>query len=127
MHTTRFLSAADAAAMLPDGATVAISGNGAGMTSAEAVFAAVERRFLETGHPCGLTLVHSLGLGDRETLGTNRFAHEGMIRKVIASHFTWSPAMQKLVREEKYCWYYEWHYYFFHTWRTRVWVRQPAP
>ena len=106
MRTTRFMNAADAAALLKDGDTVAISGNGAGMTSAEAVFAAVEQRFLETGHPRDLTLVHSLGLGDRGALGTNRFAHEGMLRKVIASHFTWSPKMQQLIREEKieaYC------------------------
>ena len=47
-----------------------------------------------------------LGLGDRGDLGTNRFAHDGMVRKVIAAHFTWSPRMQQLVREEKveaYC------------------------
>ena len=106
MATTRFVNAADAAAMIKDGDTVAISGNGAGMISAEAVFAAVEQRFLETGHPRDLTLVHSLGLGDRGALGANRFAHEGMLRKVIAAHFTWSPKMQQLIREEKveaYC------------------------
>ena len=106
MRVTRFLSAADAAALVKDGDTVAISGNGAGMISAEAVFAALEQRFLETGHPRDLTLVHSLGLGDRGSLGTNRFAHEAMLRKVIASHFTWSPGMQQLIREEKieaYC------------------------
>jgi len=106
MRTTRFVNAADAAALVNDGATVAISGNGAGMISAEAVFAALEKRFLETGHPRGLTLVHSLGLGDRGALGANRFAHEGMLRKIVASHFTWSPRMQQLIREEKveaYC------------------------
>jgi len=106
MRTTRFLNAADAAALIQDGSTVAISGNGAGMISAEAVFAALEKRFLETGRPCGLTLVHSLGLGDRDALGTNRFAHEGMLRKVVAAHFTWSPRMQQLIREDKieaYC------------------------
>jgi acyl CoA:acetate/3-ketoacid CoA transferase len=106
MATTRFVNAADAAALIKDGDTVAISGNGAGMISAEAVFAAVEQRFLETGHPRDLTLVHSLGLGDRGALGANRFAHEGMLRKVIAAHFTWSPKMQQLIREEKveaYC------------------------
>jgi acyl CoA:acetate/3-ketoacid CoA transferase len=106
MRTTRFVNAADAAALVKDGDTVAISGNGAGMISAEAVFAAVEKRFLETGHPRGLTLVHSLGIGDRGALGANRFAHEGMVRKVIAGHFTWSPKMQQLIREEKvegYC------------------------
>src|SRR5271166_3520810 len=106
MRSTRFVTAADAAAMIKDGDTVAVSGNGAGMISAEAVFAAVEKRFLDTGHPRDLTLVHSLGLGDRGALGTNRFAHEGMLRKVIAAHFTWSPKIQQLIREEKieaYC------------------------
>ncbi len=29
----------------------------------------------------------------------------------------------KLVGEEEYNWYYEWRFYFFNTWRTRVWVR----
>jgi len=92
--------------MVKDGDTVAISGNGTGMTSAEAVFAAIERRFLSTGHPHGLTLVHSLGLGDRGEMGANRFAHEGMLARVIAAHFTWSPRMQRLIRDERieaYC------------------------
>jgi acyl CoA:acetate/3-ketoacid CoA transferase len=106
MGTTQFMNAAAAAAMIQDGHTVAISGNGAGMTSAEAILAAVEARFLQTGHPRDLTLVHSLGLGDRDAMGTNRFAHEGMVRKLIAAHFTWSPKMQQLIRDEKveaYC------------------------
>ena len=106
MAVTQFLTADAAATLVDDGQTIAISGNGAGMISAEAIFAALERRFLDTGHPRDLTLVHSLGLGDRGTLGTNRFAHEGMLRKVIAAHFTWSPRMQDLIREERieaYC------------------------
>ncbi|MCC6392764.1 MAG: acyl CoA:acetate/3-ketoacid CoA transferase [Bryobacterales bacterium] len=106
MSTAKFLSAVGAAALIKDGDTVAISGNGSGMISAEAVFAAIEQRFLQTGHPRDLTLVHSLGLGDRGALGTNRFAHEGMLRRVIAGHFTWSTKMQQLVRDnriEAYC------------------------
>lgn len=103
---SKFLSAAEAAMLVKDGDTVAISGNGAGMVSGEAIFAAIEERFLTTGHPRDLTLVHSLGIGDRGELGTNRFAHEGMIRRVIAAHYTWSRRMQELIREEKveaYC------------------------
>jgi propionate CoA-transferase len=104
--STRFINAREAAELVRDGDTVAISGNGAGMVSAEAIFTALEQCFLETDHPRDLTLVHSLGLGDRDALGTNRFAHEGMLRKVIAAHFTWSPKLQQLIREEKieaYC------------------------
>ena len=106
MSWTQIMTAETAAAAIRDGVTIAVSGNGAGMVSAEAVFEAIERRFLETGHPRDLTLVHSLGLGDRGVLGTNRFAHEGMLKKVIAAHFTWSPKIQQLIREEKieaYC------------------------
>jgi acyl CoA:acetate/3-ketoacid CoA transferase len=106
MNRTKFLNAADAALLVKSGDTVAVSGNGAGMTSAEAILAAIETRFLETGEPRDLTLVHSLGLGDRDQRGTNRFAHEGMLRRIIASHFTWSARMQQLIRDEKieaYC------------------------
>ncbi|MDR0578052.1 MAG: acyl CoA:acetate/3-ketoacid CoA transferase [Candidatus Accumulibacter sp.] len=106
MNKAKFMSADAAAAMIKDNDTVVISGNGAGMISAEEILAAIEKRFLETGHPSGMTLVHSLGLGDRGTLGTNRFAHEGMVKKLIAAHFTWSLRMQQLIREEKveaYC------------------------
>jgi propionate CoA-transferase len=106
MNRTKFLSAECAAQLIKSGDTVAVSGNGAGMTSAEAILAAIERRFLETGEPRDLTLVHSLGLGDRDRKGTNRFAHEGMLRRIIASHFTWSARIQQLIRDEKieaYC------------------------
>ena len=106
MSKTRFVTADAAAAMIKNGDTIAVCGNGAGMISAEAIFAAVEKRFLATGEPRDLTLVHSLGLGDRAGLGTNRFAHDGMIRKIIASHFTWSAKIQEMIRAgkiEAYC------------------------
>jgi len=106
MTTTQFCTAEDAAARIQDGDTVAVAGNGAGMCSAEDILAAIERRFLQTGHPCGLTLVHSVGIGDRDQRGLNRLAHEGLVTKVIAGHFTWSPRMQQMIREEKmdaYC------------------------
>jgi len=106
MSRMQIQSADEAALLIRDGDTVAISGNGAGMIAPEAILAAIEKRFLATGHPRDLTLVHSLGLGDRAEQGTNRFAHEGLIRKVIAAHFTWSPRIQELIRQEKieaYC------------------------
>ena len=97
----KLCSASAAAALIKDGDTVAVAGNGAGMGSAEEILLEIEKRFLETGHPRNLTLVHSMGLGDRDQRGINRLAHEGLVGKLIASHFTWSPRMQQLVREEK--------------------------
>ena len=66
------------AAQIQDGATIAISGNGGGMVEADHILAAIEARFLQTGHPRYLTLIHSLGIGDRDCKGTNRFAHAEM-------------------------------------------------
>lgn len=103
----RKLSTAETlAAQIQDGATIAISGNGGGMVEADHILAAIEARFLQTGHPRDLTLIHSLGIGDRDSKGTNRFAHAEMLKRIIAGHFTWSPKMQELVKNnaiEAYC------------------------
>ena len=45
--------------------------------------------------------MHSVGLGDRAERGINHLAHEGLVAKVIAGHFTWSVRMQQLIRDEK--------------------------
>lgn len=89
------------AAEIEDGATVAVTGSGGGMLEADTIYAAMEARFLATGHPRNLTLIHALGFGDRKTLGTNRFAHEGMVKRVIGGHWTWSKPMQALAKENK--------------------------
>jgi propionate CoA-transferase len=97
----KFTTADDAVALIPDGATVALIGGGGGLVEASCLFAALERRFLDTGHPRALTVVHALGIGDRKTRGMNCFAHEGMVRKVIGGHWVWSPRMQELARSNR--------------------------
>ena len=92
----RFITAAEAAALIPDGATVALMGGGGGLMEATTLFQAVERRFLATGAPRGLTAVHALGIGDKKSLGMNCFAHEGLVKRVIGGHWVWSPRMQQL-------------------------------
>ncbi len=101
MTINKFMSAADAVAMIKDGDTVALTGGGGGLVEATCLHAAVEQRFLDNGHPRDLTVVHSLGIGDRQSRGLNRFAHEGMVRKVIGGHWVWSPRMQALARANK--------------------------
>lgn len=100
MHD-KFVPAAVAAGLVKRGANVAVTGSGGGLVEPDAVFEAIERRFLETAEPSGLTLMHALGLGDRVHRGTNRFAHDGMVRRVIGGHWTWSPRMQALARENR--------------------------
>lgn len=89
----------DVAALVPDGATLAIAGSGGGLIEPDAVLAALEKSFLETGHPRDLTVVHALGIGDGRESGLTRLAHAGMVKRVIGGHWSWSPAMQKLARE----------------------------
>ncbi len=101
MAHAKFLSADEAIAMIRDGDTVAIIGGGGGLEEAAALFSAVERRFQTTGGPRDLSLVHSLGVGDRKTRGVSCFAYEGLVRKVVGGHWVWSPRMQELARTNK--------------------------
>ncbi|MGH6815497.1 MAG: acyl CoA:acetate/3-ketoacid CoA transferase, partial [Hyphomicrobiaceae bacterium] len=79
----------------------ALIGGGGGLVEASCLHEAVEKRFLATSHPRGLTVIHSLGIGDRKSRGMNRFAHEGMVKRVIGGHWVWSPRMQQLAKDEK--------------------------
>jgi acyl CoA:acetate/3-ketoacid CoA transferase len=97
----KFTSAEAAVAMIRDGDTVALVGGGGGLVEASCLHEAVERRFLATGHPRNLTVIHALGIGDRESRGMSRFAHEGMVKRVIGGHWVWSPRMQALARDER--------------------------
>lgn len=101
MPIDKFVSVEDAVALISDGDTVGLVGGGGGLVEASCLFAAVEKRFLDTGHPRDLCVIHALGIGDGKTKGMNCFAHEGMVRRVIGGHWVWSPRMQELARDEK--------------------------
>lgn len=97
----KFTTAQEAIARIPDGATVGLIGGGGGLCEATLLHECCERQFLQTGHPRALTVVHSLGIGDRDKTGMSRFAHEGMVRRVIGGHWVWSPRMQQLAAENR--------------------------
>ncbi|MGI9522073.1 MAG: acyl CoA:acetate/3-ketoacid CoA transferase [Hyphomicrobiaceae bacterium] len=101
MSVNKFMSAAEAAGLIDDEDTVALIGGGGGLVEATLLHAAIEKRFVETQRPRDLTLVHSLGIGDRNTRGINRFAHKGMVKRVIGGHWVWSPRMQQMAQDEE--------------------------
>ncbi len=101
MNDSKFMTAAQAVALIRDGDTVGLMGGGGGLMEATHVFEAVQARFIATQHPRGLTVMHALGIGDKKTRGMNCFAHEGLVRRVIGGHWVWSPAMQQLAVDEK--------------------------
>jgi propionate CoA-transferase len=62
---------------------------------------AVEKRFLETGHPKGITNIHAAGFISGACWG-----HEGLIDLDISSHESTTPKIAKLIEENKMAGWY---------------------
>jgi acyl CoA:acetate/3-ketoacid CoA transferase len=101
MIRNKFMSADRAVGLINNGDTVALVGGGGGLMEPTHILRAISRRFLSSGGPRNLTVVHALGIGDKKTEGMNHFAHEGLVKRVIGGHWVWSPKMQAMARDEK--------------------------
>lgn len=100
MNKVSIITATEAADMLQDGMTVGTAGFVAsGMP--EALTKATEKKFLETGSPKELTLFYAAAQGNRDGSGADHFAHEGMLKRVIAGHYNMAPELGKLALENK--------------------------
>lgn len=94
-----FITAAQAAALVHDGATI----SSVGMTLcgvAESIFKALESSFLDRGSPRDLTFVHSAGQCNRER-GIQHFCHEGMLKRIIGAHWGLAPRIMEMIASEK--------------------------
>lgn len=97
MKNALILSPQEMAAQISDKATIALTGSGT-LLQADDIFKAIEKRFLDEGQPRDLTIIHALGIGDGNGQGVARFAHKGMVKRVIGGHWSWSSKMQELAR-----------------------------
>lgn len=100
-QANKIMSADDAVAVIHDGDTVAISGF-VGIGVPDELILALERRFLATGHPRGLTLVFAAAPGDGKELGINRLAHEGLFKRVIGGHYALVPRLAEMALDNKF-------------------------
>ena len=68
---------------------------------------AIQKSFLEEGTPRDLTLVHAAGQGggadaEGNVVGqVNHLGEEGLLKKIIAGHYSLAPRIQKLALENK--------------------------
>ena len=67
----------------------------------EALHAALEQRFVETGSPPDLTLIMCAGAGDSKGLGTGRLHHERLLKRVIAANFGRMPKVAEAAQANK--------------------------
>lgn len=94
MTATR-VSAVDVARAIPDDANLLT----VGMTlvgASESILTAIETRFLATGHPRNLTLIHCAGQSNR-VAGIQHLAHEGLVGRIIGAHWGLAPHWMELI------------------------------
>jgi propionate CoA-transferase len=92
MPRARVMTAAGAAALIPDGATVTVSSS-SGLGCPDAVLAAVGERFAATGHPRNLTTIHPIAAGDMYGIkGIDHLAQDGLLARVLAGSYPSGPS-----------------------------------
>lgn len=104
MIRANFIMPEEAAAYIKDGMTVCPIGMTL-VSASESILKAIEKSFLETGHPAGITLLHSCGQSDRKD-GIQHFAHEGLVKRIIGSHWGLQPRWMQMIagnQVEAYC------------------------
>ena len=90
----KLISPAAAAALVPDGATLAVDGF-VGSVCPEELLLALEQRFLAEGGPRGLTVMASTGSGDTRGRGLDRLHHDGLVRRIITSYLNLNRKLQR--------------------------------
>ena len=94
----KVVSAAEAVAIIRPGDMVATSGF-VGVGTPDAIFVALEERFLATGQPRDLGLLFAAAPGDGKEKGLNRLAHDGLIRRAVGGHWSLVPKLGKMAAD----------------------------
>ena len=97
----KLCSVDQAVALIRNNDTVNLVASGGGFQDAELVYKGLEKRFLETGEPKNLTLVHVTGVGYGNETGIGRLAHKGLVKRVVGGHWLWSKVMSQLAMDEE--------------------------
>jgi acyl CoA:acetate/3-ketoacid CoA transferase len=89
---TKVRAAADAVALIADGAVVTVSSSSA-LGCPDVVLRAMGERFAATGHPRGLTTIHPIAAGDMYGVkGVDHIAKDGLLARIVAGSYPSGPS-----------------------------------
>ncbi len=97
MQKNKIISASDAVALIGSNNVIATTGFVQSCIP-EALHAALEKRYVESGKPRDLTLIMCAGAGDSKGLGTARLHHPGLLKRVIAGNLGRMPKVAEAAR-----------------------------
>ena len=101
MKKANFISPKEAVSMIPDGSTLCTIGMTL-VSASESILKEIERSYLEEGHPCDLTLVHTCGQAAmKKPFGIQHLAHEGLLKRIIGGHWGQSNHIMELISANK--------------------------
>ena len=96
----KITTAAEAVAVVQGGDAVCTSGF-VGIGVPDELLLALEKRFIETGEPRGLTLLFAAGQGDGKDRGLNALGHDGLLKRAVGGHWGLIPKIGRLALEGK--------------------------
>jgi propionate CoA-transferase len=89
---TKVVPAAEAVALIADGAVVTVSSSSA-LGCPDLVLQALGQRFRDTGHPRGLTSLNPIAAGDMYGVkGIDHIAQDGLLARVLAGSYPSGPS-----------------------------------
>ncbi len=96
----KFINPRQAADLINDGDVIVFAADGLSSYPNEIV-EAIEERFLNEGHPAGITSMRAAGMGDFKEEGEHHWCHEGLMTRSISSYISVVPKLGQLVAENK--------------------------
>lgn len=97
----KVISGNEAVCLVKNDDLLAILGSGGGVAEPSYLLKMLSERFQKEDLPRKLTLYHANGIGDKQEIGTDYLAYEGLVKRDVAGHWGMAPKMARLAQEEK--------------------------
>lgn len=96
----KVVSFEEGVSLIENGDTLLIGGSGGGHAVPEKLIVSLKDRFLSSGTPRDLTLVHPVGIGDMDTQGVGHLADPVLLKRIVTGALVNTPAIQKMAQED---------------------------